>query len=81
VILMDMQMPELSGDEATRQLRASGWTGPILALTAHASDVHRDQSIRAGCNDHLTKPIEPGELIAAVARWGRDNAPEQNAAA
>ncbi|MEO5667623.1 MAG: response regulator [Bdellovibrionota bacterium] len=70
VVLMDMQMPWLDGLEATRELRRSGFMIPIVALTAHAQQEERLRSLEAGCNDHITKPIERQHLIDVVARHG-----------
>ncbi len=67
VILMDVQMPELDGIAATRRLRSNGYRRPIVALTAHALREERDKTLEAGCDDHLTKPIQRHELVRRVA--------------
>ena len=70
VVLMDVQMPELDGLGATRQIRARWPDRPvhIVAMTANAMAGDRDLCIAAGMNDYVSKPIRPPELAEALAR-------------
>jgi CheY-like chemotaxis protein len=70
-VLMDVQMPVMSGHEATRVLRrsAAGRAVPIIALTAAAMVSERDQALDSGMDDFLTKPIDAAKLRATLTKW------------
>lgn len=73
LVLMDIQMPGLDGYEATRILRAGGFENAIVALTASATKTDRERCLVAGCNDYLTKPVQPDELIELIGRYCNPN--------
>ncbi|HYI97326.1 MAG TPA: response regulator, partial [Bryobacteraceae bacterium] len=76
IVLMDLQMPEMDGFEATRLLRADPrfYELPILAMTAHALVEERERCLAGGMNDHVTKPIDPDLLFATLTRWTKHRA-------
>jgi CheY-like chemotaxis protein len=71
LILMDMRMPGLSGEETARRLRDAGIETPIVALTANAFEDDRQACLAAGMDDFLVKPLSPDALRAALTRWIR----------
>ncbi|MBL7648285.1 MAG: PAS domain S-box protein [Candidatus Hydrogenedentes bacterium] len=74
IVLMDVQMPEMDGIEATRQIRTPesavpNHQIPIIAMTAHALQGDRDNCLKAGMNDYVSKPVSPQALAAALEKW------------
>jgi CheY-like chemotaxis protein len=68
-ILMDVQMPVMDGIEATRKIREQGFSLPIIAMTAHAMDEEKQRCLRAGMNDHVSKPMDPDSFYETLAQW------------
>jgi PAS domain S-box-containing protein len=69
LIFMDIQMPNMDGDQVVETLRRKAVTIPIVALTAHTTDHDREKCIAAGCNDCLSKPINRKELTELLSKY------------
>jgi signal transduction histidine kinase/CheY-like chemotaxis protein len=69
LVLMDMQMPVMGGLEATQMLRLTGFEGPVIALTANATEQDKAEAIQAGCNGFLTKPIDQAHFLDCLAHY------------
>jgi len=76
LVLMDMQMPEMDGYQATKELREKGFSGPIVALTADAMSEDRERSLAAGCAGYLSKPLDRSRLIRTIARYIAPGSPD-----
>jgi CheY-like chemotaxis protein/HPt (histidine-containing phosphotransfer) domain-containing protein len=71
IVLMDMQMPVMDGETATREIRKDARFKdlPVVAMTANAREGDRERCLAAGMNDHVAKPIEPEDLWQALLKW------------
>jgi len=70
LILMDMNLPEMDGWEATRLIKANDALRnvPIIALTAHAMRLDKEKSLEAGCDDYDTKPVDLARLLEKISK-------------
>ncbi|MDP2214560.1 response regulator [Phenylobacterium sp.] len=71
LVLMDMRLPDIPGEETTRRLRAAGIETPVVALTANAFQEDKEACMAAGMNDFLVKPLGADALRQALSRWTR----------
>ena len=69
LILMDIKMPVMNGYEATRRIREFNAKVPIIAQTAFGLAGDREKSLKAGCNDYISKPVAEGDLLDLVQRY------------
>lgn len=69
LILMDIQLPEIDGFQATRTIRKSDKNVPIIAQTAYATNEDHQKCLAAGCNDILIKPIKMKEILDTLSRY------------
>ncbi|HKL38183.1 MAG TPA: response regulator [Bacteroidales bacterium] len=69
LILMDIKMPELNGLDAAKKIRAFNQQVPIVALTAYAMSDDREISLKAGCNDYISKPVQRSRIFSVLSRY------------
>ncbi len=71
LIIMDIQLPDIDGLEATKRIRASEVDGdiPIIALTSFAMAGDRERALAAGCTGHIEKPINPDTFISEIEKY------------
>jgi CheY-like chemotaxis protein/HPt (histidine-containing phosphotransfer) domain-containing protein len=74
LVLMDIQIPEMDGYEVTERLRKSGFTRPIIAVTAHTLSMERPRGAEAGITDYIAKPIHIETLIQTILNHTNQNA-------
>lgn len=69
IVLMDLKMPVMDGLEATRQIKAVKPDLPIIALTANAFDIDRQQAFDAGCDNFMSKPVSAEKCLKMIADY------------
>jgi two-component system, cell cycle response regulator DivK len=69
LIIMDIQLPDINGLDATRLIRASNNMVPVIALTSYAMPGDREHAIDAGCSGYIQKPIDPDTFIDEIGRY------------
>ena len=69
IILMDIKMPDMNGYEATKEIRKTDKNTIIIAQTAYALAADKNKALKAGCNDHLAKPIDRIELLSKLEEY------------
>ncbi|MBN1143369.1 MAG: PAS domain S-box protein [Bacteroidales bacterium] len=73
IVLMDIRMPDMSGIEATKEIRKFNRTIPIIAQTANALLNDKNEAIQAGCNEYLTKPLNRVKLLELISKYTMQN--------
>jgi two-component system, cell cycle response regulator DivK len=69
LVLMDIRMPEMNGYEATEIIKAHAPEIPVISVTAYAMPEDLKKSLQAGCDDHISKPVKPDDLIKRVGKF------------
>jgi len=69
LVLMDIKLPDLNGEEATRQIRQFNTSIPVIAQTAYALPGDKERFLNAGCNDYITKPVSSKKLLSKIYKY------------
>ncbi|OFX89024.1 MAG: hypothetical protein A2W99_02545 [Bacteroidetes bacterium GWF2_33_16] len=69
IVLMDIKMPDLNGLEATIEIKKTNPKIPIIAQTAYVMEEDEEASIKAGCDDYISKPIRPDNLLTIMSKF------------
>ncbi|MCD4760340.1 response regulator, partial [bacterium] len=69
LVLMDIQLPDISGYEVTKQLKIINKDIPVIAQTAFALEGDKEKSLEAGCDDYITKPIKAKKLLSLIDKY------------
>ena len=69
LVLLDLMLPVMDGLQATRKIRETNGTLPIIGLSAHAMQADMDRAREAGCNDYLTKPVDEALLLKVLEKY------------
>jgi CheY-like chemotaxis protein len=69
IVFMDLQMPVKDGVDATVEIRGLGFQMPIIAMTATASKIAKDNALTSGMNDYITKPIKVDSIRSVLEKW------------
>jgi len=79
LVLMDIQMPDMDGFEATRQIRQFNKEVVIIAQTAYGLSCDRERALESGCNDYIAKPFSKYELLTLIQKYSQYNSPSNEA--
>jgi len=73
LVLLDMSLPKISGWDLIKKIREENRVLPVIALTAHAMAGDRERILQSGCNDYLSKPCLPKDIVKKVRKWLEEN--------
>lgn len=78
LIMLDLNLPALNGEQAMQKIRRAGYTGPILAMSAYTESEKRQRCLELGFDDYLTKPFDIDVMVNRLAQWKNRSLGEEN---